>query len=67
MKQGRPVSIEMRCPEARRQDLLKANVQLQAHVAALVEDNRQLRAALRMFSEVARREPSILPLGKRVA
>lgn len=68
MTQTNTVSINRNCTAARlRADLLKANVQLRAHVDALVEDNRQLRAALKIFSEVARREPSMLPLGQRVA
>ena len=48
--------------QTRRIDLLKSNLQLQAEVAALIEDNKQLRAALRIFSEVARKSPASLPM-----
>jgi hypothetical protein len=46
----------------RRDELLKSYLQLQTDLADLLEDNRQLRAALRMFSEVARNSPDTLPL-----
>jgi len=48
-------------------DLRKTNLRLQAEVAALVEDNKQLRAALRIYSEVARQSPACLPIHGRVA
>ncbi len=44
----------------RRSQLLNWNLQLQAELEALVEDNKQLRAALSIYSEVARRAPASL-------
>lgn len=62
MRQRNPVlRSRIRASSKKPADLRKANQQLQAHVNALVEDNRQLRAALRIFSEVARRSPPVLP------
>ena len=51
----------------RRDELVKSYLQLHADVAALWEDNRQLRAALRIFSEVARNSPDTLPLHRTAA
>lgn len=51
--------------QLRRGELWKSYLELQAEVAALTEDNRQLRAALRIFSEVARHSPETLPLGRK--
>jgi len=52
----------VRMPLSRRSELLKSNLRLQTEVAALIEDNKQLRAALRIFSEVARQSPACLSL-----
>jgi len=39
----------------RREVLINWNLQLQAEVEALEEDNKQLRAALSIYTELARR------------
>lgn len=44
-----------------RAELLRANLQLQKQLAALMDDNRQLRAALRIFGELARNSPAGRP------
>lgn len=49
----------------RRDQLWRLCLELQADRAALQEDNRQLRAALRIFSEVARNSPASLPLRQK--
>jgi hypothetical protein len=51
-------TARLRTPFQRRNHLLNLTMQLQAEVAALVEDNKQLRAALSIYSEVARRSPA---------
>lgn len=51
--------VQLRTP-FRRSRLLDMNLQLEAEIAALVEDNKQLRAALSLYSEVARRVPASL-------
>jgi hypothetical protein len=50
----------------RRADLLTRNLQLQAEVEALLEDNKQLRAALQIYSEVARRSPATLGIHREL-
>ncbi len=69
MARQTPLSISrIRTSIPTRADLLQSNLQLQAQVAALVEDNKPLRAALALYSEVARRSPVVLPAGReRVA
>lgn len=58
----------IRTPFGRRTDLRTRNLQLQAEIDALIEDNKQLRAALRIFSEVARKSPACLEIdGELVA
>ena len=52
----------VRLRSSRRSNLLKSNMRLQTEIAALIEDNKQLRAALRIFSEVARKSPACLSL-----
>ena len=52
-------------PKLRRDQLWKLCLELQADRAALEEDNRQLRAALRIFSEVAQHSPATLPLRRK--
>lgn len=47
---------------SRRESMERRNMRLQAQIAALIEDNKQLRAALRIYSEVARQSPATLPL-----
>jgi hypothetical protein len=49
---------------SRNTGLSRRNRELQAQVAALIEDNKQLRAALQIFSEVARQSPAVLPLNR---
>ena len=63
---NRTVPMQLRTP-FRRNDLMSLNQQLQAEVAALIEDNKQLRAALSIYSEVARRAPASLLAGQQVA
>jgi hypothetical protein len=61
MNQSNPKPIARLRPVFRRRDhLLNWNLQLQAELEALVEDNKQLRAALSIYSEVARRSPASL-------
>jgi hypothetical protein len=61
MNQPNPKPIARLRPEFRRREhLLNWNLQLQAELEALVEDNKQLRAALSIYSEVARRSPASL-------
>jgi hypothetical protein len=58
-----PASFERCRPRClTRTALMKSNLQLHAEVAALLEDNKQLRAALSIFSEVARNSPAYLPV-----
>jgi len=54
---GLPIGARTGKPSRRRDDLLRWTLKLEAEKAALLEDNRQLRAALSIFSEVARHEP----------
>ncbi len=63
---NRTVPTQLRTP-FRRNSLMSMNMQLQAEVAALIEDNKQLRAALSIYSEVARRAPVSLLAGQQVA
>lgn len=53
----RPVA-QLRPGFPRRSALMSWNLQLLAEVEALTEDNKQLRAALSIYSEVARRAPA---------
>ena len=66
-KMNRTVPMQLRTPFRRRNDLMSLNRQLQEEVAALIEDNKQLRAALSIYSEVARRAPATLLAGAQVA
>jgi hypothetical protein len=52
---------------SRRSALMNMNLQLQAELDALIEDNKQLRAALAIYSEVARRSPVLQPVCGQVA
>lgn len=58
-KMTQTATARLRTP-FQRNHLLNLNQQLQAEVAALVEDNKQLRAALSIYSEVARRSSACL-------
>jgi hypothetical protein len=64
---NRTVPMQLRTPFRRRTDMMTLNLKLQAEVAALIEDNKQLRAALSIYSEVARRAPATLLAGPQVA
>ena len=58
---------QLRTPFQRRHHLLNLNLQLKAEMAALIEDNKQLRAALSIYSEIARRSPASLFANHRLA
>ena len=51
---------QLRTPYQRRNHLLELNQQLKAEIADLIEDNKQLRATLSIYSEVARRSSARL-------
>jgi hypothetical protein len=55
----------IRTPLHARNELLNWNPRLQAELEALIEDNKQLRAALSIYSEVARRSPASLTMNCR--
>lgn len=52
----------IRISTTHRRNLRRLNQSLKTQVEALIEDNKQLRAALRIYSEVARQCPSSLAL-----
>jgi len=60
-------SSRMRIPFRNWNSLMKWNLELQAEVEALHEDNKQLRAAVSIYSEVARRSHAAQSSGRHAA
>ena len=62
--QAKPVS---RLAFVRRSVLMSWNLQLEEELKAVEEENRQLRAALALYSEVARRTAGVPAICEQVA